>query len=245
MPLSLSFILGAAFAIIGLVNAGLAAWLWTFPMAPDPGGTDPNGKSTAPPFWSKVHRLLGYTFSAVYLVLMAEMVPRLWQHQEGLQGPVLLHALLGILIAPILIAKILVIRKFQKFGKRLPWFGGLICAFSLLIIALVIQPAGKIVSAKALQPIEMRGKEIVMTRCQECHGSSTILNETRSYDEWLEIYEEMQEEALETPGVQPLGSSDAPAVATFLSGGTTIPSSRLTEEDENRSGRDRSGKDED
>ena len=149
MPLSLSFILGVAFAVIGLLNAGLAAWLWTFPMAPDPGGTDPNGKSTAPPFWNKVHRLLGCTFSVIYLALMFEMVPRLWQHQEGLQGPVLLHALLGFLIAPVLIAKILVIRKFQKFGKRLPWFGGLVCAFAVLIIALAVQPAGRIVMAQA------------------------------------------------------------------------------------------------
>lgn len=94
MPLNLSFVLGVLFALIGLVNAGLAAWLWTFPMAADPGGKDPNGKSTAPLFWNKVHRLLGYAFAVIYLALMVEMVPRLWQHQEGLQGQVLLHAFL-------------------------------------------------------------------------------------------------------------------------------------------------------
>lgn len=35
-------------AAIAIVNAGLMAWLWRFPMRPDPSGRNPNGISTAP-----------------------------------------------------------------------------------------------------------------------------------------------------------------------------------------------------
>lgn len=54
--------LGLTFATIAVVNTALQAWLWTYPMVPDPSGADPHGKSSAPQFWTNVHRALGYAF---------------------------------------------------------------------------------------------------------------------------------------------------------------------------------------
>jgi hypothetical protein len=46
-------------ALIAVVNPALMAWLWRFPMVPDPACPDSNGVSTAPRFWAYVHRGLG------------------------------------------------------------------------------------------------------------------------------------------------------------------------------------------
>lgn len=110
MPATWTLWLGLAFADIAVVNTALQAWLWTYPMVPDPGGSDPHGKSSAPRFWTNVHRALGYTFLAIYLVLMWVMVPRLWEYLVEFDARMIAHAALGPLIGPVLIAKIFVIR---------------------------------------------------------------------------------------------------------------------------------------
>lgn len=218
MPLLLSFALGLAFAFIALVNASLAAWLWTFPMVPDPGGNDPNGRSTAPRFWTQVHRVLGVCFCLAYLALMSEMVPRLWQHQEGLESGVIIHALLGAAVGPLLAAKILIIRRFQKLGKRLPLLGGSIAVFSLTLIALVAGPASRIVLTPPItqSAAYWQGWKTVSTKCQQCHGSGTIFKESRSAEGWSEVFEEMLEESAESHPTDPLHPGDGRGVVEYL-----------------------------
>lgn len=67
-----TFRLGLTMAAIAVVNAGLMAWLWRFPMVPDPAGRDPNGVSTAPRSWTNVRRALGYVFLLVDLVPLGD-----------------------------------------------------------------------------------------------------------------------------------------------------------------------------
>ena len=48
MSMQTTMWLGFAMAAIAIGNAALMAWLWRFPMKPDPTGRDPHGVSTAP-----------------------------------------------------------------------------------------------------------------------------------------------------------------------------------------------------
>ena len=130
--------LGIAFLLIGVVATILQAWLWSFPMAPDPGGPDPNGKSTAPPFWTSVHRILGLLFVIIYIIMMVKMVPRLWEYQVELPARTVMHVVMGITIGMLLIAKIAIIRWFQHFGKALPMlgYGVLVCTVILSFLSL-------------------------------------------------------------------------------------------------------------
>ena len=76
---TISMWLGIAFLLLAIVATVLQAWLWSFPMVPDPGGPDPNGKSTAPRLGTLAHRISGLLFVLIYIVLMVEMIPRLWE----------------------------------------------------------------------------------------------------------------------------------------------------------------------
>jgi hypothetical protein len=133
MSTTLSMWLGIAFVVFAVVATILQAWLWSFPMVPDPGGPDPNGRSTAPRFWTQMHRLLGGLYVLIYVVLMVEMIPRLWEYQVELPARTVMHAVMGIVIGVMLVAKIAIIRWFQHFGTSLPALGlGLLAATIVL-----------------------------------------------------------------------------------------------------------------
>ena len=133
MSTTLSMWLGIAFVVFAVVATILQAWLWSFPMVPDPGGPDPNGRSTAPRFWTQMHRLLGGLYVLIYVVLMVEMIPRLWEYQVELPARTVMHAVMGIVIGVMLVAKISIIRWFQHFGTSLPALGlGLLAATIVL-----------------------------------------------------------------------------------------------------------------
>ena len=123
MSTTLSMWLGILFVVLAVVASILQAWLWSFPMVPDPGGPDPNGKSTAPKLWTSVHRLLGLMYVVIYVILMIEMVPRLWEYQFELPARTVMHACMGIVIGVLLVTKISIIRWLQHFGKALPALG--------------------------------------------------------------------------------------------------------------------------
>jgi len=130
--------LGIAFLFIGIFATIIQAWLWSFPMEPDPGGPDPNGKSTAPRFWTNAHRILGLAFVLIYVYMMYKMVPRLWEYQVELPPRTVMHLTMGIVIGMFLIAKIAIIRWFQHFGKALPMlgYGILVCTVILSVLSL-------------------------------------------------------------------------------------------------------------
>jgi mono/diheme cytochrome c family protein len=166
MSTTISMWLGIAFVMIGIVATIIQAWLWSFPMAPDPGGPDPNGLSTAPKFWTNTHRFLGLAYVLIYVVLMIEMVPRLWEYQVEFPSRTVMHICMGIIIGVLLIAKIAVIRWFQHFGKSLPTMGLMILMCTLILGTLSIPYAikahdfGDIMSAKNIERVGRSLKNI-------------------------------------------------------------------------------------
>jgi hypothetical protein len=157
MSLQTTLLLGVAMGTIAIVNVCLMAWLWRFPMAPDPTGRDPHGVSTAPRSWTNVHRALGYIFVLLYLALLVEMIPRLWEFRVATSTSAL-HGVLGLHIVLLLIIKIAIIRRYRHFGHRLPWVGGTLAVCTLLSVGVAVVPAWRVVQPlTALSPELDRG----------------------------------------------------------------------------------------
>lgn len=208
--------LGVAMAAIAIVNASLMAWLWRFPMKPDPTGRDPHGVSTAPRGPTNLHRLLGYVFVSIYAALLFEMLPRIGEYRVASTISIV-HALLGILIGVLLVVKIAVIRRFQRFGNRLPWIGGALAVSTLLAAALGIVPAWAVLQPRTpVTPELARGREVVARKCIQCHGASIIAGEREDADKWERITREMQEHSLEMPGKEPITDEERALAAAFL-----------------------------
>lgn len=216
MTLQTTIWLGLAMATIAIVNAGLMAWLWRFPMQPDPTGRDPNGVSTAPRSWTNVHRLLGYVFVLTYAALLIEMVPRIWEFRVA-NAISIFHGALGILIGALLIVKIAIIRRFQRFGNRLPWIGGTLAVTTVIVAALGVVPAWIVLRPRATLTADLaRGRDVVSNKCNQCHGASTIAGEREDARKWDRITREMQRFSRTIPGKEPISDEERLLAAAYL-----------------------------
>jgi hypothetical protein len=108
-------------------------YLWGFPFDHD------KLKSSAPPRLMLLHRILGYGYAAIYVILMTQMVPRLWQYQIEFAPRTVLHLLFGMTIGVLLIIKIAIVRFFKHLESALiPWLGTAVLVCSVLLLGLSV-----------------------------------------------------------------------------------------------------------
>jgi len=240
MGATVSMWLGIAFLGLGIAATLLQAWLWRFPMAPDPGGPDPHGRSTAPRSLTNLHRIVGATFVVIYAIMMVQMVPRLWEYQVELPARTIIHACMGITIGFLLVTKIAIIRWFQHFGKALPMIGATIMLCTLLLSFLSVPyalrahdfgsaetPANLERVARLLAPIDLgrptselltsagleHGREVLTNQCVVCHDLRTILRRPYTPEGWRDVVWRMAEK----PQIQrPLREADLAPVTAYL-----------------------------
>jgi cytochrome c5 len=216
MTMQTTIALGFLMAAIAIVNTALMAWLWRFPMQPDPTGRDPNGVSTAPRSWTNVHRMLGYVFVLTYAVLLFEMLPRTWEFRVANAWSVV-HGAFGVLVGVLLVVKIAVIRRFQRFGNRLPWIGGALAASTLIVAGLGIVPAWQVMRPFAPLSAELaQGRNVVARKCNQCHGASTIASEREDARKWTRITRKMQRFSQKFAGKEPITDEERIAAAAYL-----------------------------
>jgi hypothetical protein len=208
--------LALVMAAIAVINASLMAWLWRFPMQPDPTGRDPHGVSTAPRVPTNVHRALGYLFALTYALLLFEMVPRIWEFRVATASSIA-HGALGIVVGVLLVLKIAVIRRFQRFGHRLPWIGGALAVSTLIVAALGIVPAWRVLRPLTpLSPELARGRAVVSAKCNQCHGASTIVSEREDARKWSRITRRMQRFSRTIPGKEPISEEERLLATAYL-----------------------------
>jgi len=232
--------LGISFLLLAIAAVILQAWLWGFPM--DPPG-DPEGKSTAPRAWITVHRIVGLLYVLIYIVMMVEMIPRLWEYQTELPARTVFHAVAGITIGVLLITKFSIIRFFQHFGGALPaiGFGLLLCTVMLATLSLPFAMRAHGLGAKTLEAENLArvsraltrvefegsvsveslatpeslqlGRELLARKCVTCHDFRTVLKKPRSAQGWYDITLRMAEK----PSLStPITLGEVPIIAAYL-----------------------------
>ena len=70
-----NLVLGLSFLVLAFVNTLLMYRLWGYPY------DKARHRSSAPRSLVVIHRATGYAFVIIYIFLMSEMLPRLWQYQ--------------------------------------------------------------------------------------------------------------------------------------------------------------------
>src|SRR5437016_2695996 len=96
-------LLGFSFFLVALAATLLMFYLWGFPFDHE------KLRSSAPPRLMLLHRLLGWVYVAIYVVLMSQMVPRLWRYQVEFPARTVAHLLLGMTIGSLLLVKIVIV----------------------------------------------------------------------------------------------------------------------------------------
>ncbi len=125
--------LGSLFLLLAVTLTFLMFYLWKFPF------DKTKHQSSAPAPLMRLHRGLGYLFVLIYLILMWDMVPRLWSYQIELPARTVFHLTLGLTIGAVLIVKIAVVRWFKHLEARLaPILGTTLLICTLLLTGLAL-----------------------------------------------------------------------------------------------------------
>jgi len=126
-------LLALLFVVVALVLTFLMFSVWRYPY------DHQKLKSAAPAWMSRSHRLLGFVYVALYVYMMWEMVPRLWDYQVELPARTVFHLAIGLAIGAMLIVKLAVVRFFKHLEARLaPILGTMLLIASLLLVSLAL-----------------------------------------------------------------------------------------------------------
>lgn len=128
MSTTTSMWLGILFLILAIVAVFLQAWLWGPKF-----WNEAEKKTEAPKLWLRIHAGVGYLYGLIYVVMMWQMFPRLWEYQYVLPARTVFHAVVAIVIGVLLITKILILLFFRHFEEAMPKFG-----FGLLLCTVVL-----------------------------------------------------------------------------------------------------------
>ena len=130
MSIVTSAILGLVFLGLGIGATFSMYYLWGFPF------DKTTRKSAAPKRLMLVHRVLGYAYGIVYIIMMVQMVPRMWQYQVELPPRTVAHLILGLLIGIILVVKIAILRFFRHLEEWMPYLGTALLVSTVLLLGL-------------------------------------------------------------------------------------------------------------
>src|SRR5690606_25174297 len=104
MDIALSATIGLLFLLTGAAALFLMMHLWRYPV-------DPRTRIRAAPIvLVRLHRAIGWVYVLLYLVMMVEMVPRLWLYQIELPARSVAHVALGIGVGVVLLVKLAILR---------------------------------------------------------------------------------------------------------------------------------------
>lgn len=126
-------VFGIGFVVIAGILTFLMFNIWKYPFDHE------NLRSSAPAWMIRSHRLLGLVYVLIYIYLMWQMVPRLWDYQIELPARTVMHLTLGMGIGAILVTKITIVRFFKHMeAKLVPALGTALFIASLMLIFLAL-----------------------------------------------------------------------------------------------------------
>lgn len=174
------------------------------------------GSSTANKGFRILHRTMG-GLAILFWVGVVVLTMRQARQSHGiLSSTSTTITILSSLFLPILIAKVVIIRKYPELRNRLFTLGTILFAFgfSMFLIALLPQVTG---SSQALLEIAgesdfVIGRDLFVVKCSKCHRIESILTADRSPKEWEKTIEIMAKK-----DVTWISESEAARIHKFLS----------------------------
>ena len=132
MDTATSAIFGLLFLTLGFAAVFLMFRIWGYPF------DEVAHRSSAPRSLVVIHRLVGLSYVVLYLVMMSQMVPRLFEYQVEFQVRTIAHIMLGVSIGLLLILKLSILRAFRHFSGALPYIGTAILWCTVMLVSLSV-----------------------------------------------------------------------------------------------------------
>ncbi|PRP90129.1 Photosystem P840 reaction-centre cytochrome c-551 [Enhygromyxa salina] len=138
MSVTTSMWLGVLFLALAVAAVLLQAWLWGPKF-----WNEETKKTEAPKRWLRFHAFVGYVYGLIYIAMMWNMFPRLWQYQYELPARTVIHAVVAIILGVLLITKIMILLFFRHFEEATPKFGFGLMLCTVVLITLSVPHAAR------------------------------------------------------------------------------------------------------
>ncbi|MDU9048874.1 MAG: photosystem P840 reaction-center cytochrome c-551 [Candidatus Electrothrix sp. Rat3] len=148
----------------------------------------------------KAHKVTGYIFIAFFIVILGVMLSKAGTYQEEFSPRTILHISLALLVIPLLFFKILIIRRFKRFEKRIPGIGLAVFLALFLLNSMTAgyyflhqSDIGKLsLSEKDAAVLdEKKGQELVGKKCGKCHTLERVFKAHKTDQGWTETVNRM------------------------------------------------------
>lgn len=179
------------------------------------------GRQSTDPRLVRIHKIAGWTFALVYVVMAMVMTERMTRHWEPLSALTTVHGTLAVALLLLLTVKIAVPRLFPGLSQHLFSIGlaAFLMSFTLVGISAGYYLVLKIrhipyISHNDLSNTEVdaqRGKQFLIVKCSTCHIVKDILTR-KSPGEWETTVNRMVK--LAAPQITP---GEARQIIYFLS----------------------------
>ena len=128
---------GLLFLTLGFAAVFLMFKIWGYPF------DEERHVSSAPRWLVAVHRVIGISYVVLYIILMYQMVPRLFEYQVEFPPRTVAHLMLGVTIGLLLILKLAILRAFNHFSGALPYIGTALLWCTTMVVSLSVPFAYK------------------------------------------------------------------------------------------------------
>ncbi len=189
------------------------------------------------------HRIFGFAFLAIYIVMMVQMVPRLWTYQIEFPPRTVVHFSLGMAVGVLLILKIAIVRFFPRLDQSLvPMLGTSILVSSVVLIGISVPAAfqeaiatGKLFSPENRERVQRLllqtgleeseceryasqqslrdGQRVLRHECIDCHDLRTVLAKPRTPTNWRQTVSRMADR---TSALDPIDENEQWQVTAYL-----------------------------
>lgn len=157
----------------------------------------------------KAHRVLGYLFVAIFFVMTVLMIYRAGTYQEELSPRALLHIALGLLLIPLIVTKILIVRRFKRLASHLLGLGAAIFLTAFVLNGISagyyflhrsdIRYVSLSEHDSGVLDVEL-GRWLVTQKCAKCHSLERTFRAFKTEEEWTTTINRMA--AFDAPNIR-------------------------------------------
>ena len=157
----------------------------------------------------KFHRILGYIFILLYLVMLVDMIIEVSEAAIEFSPRIAIHLSLALLLFPLLMIKVLIVRYYKRLYSHLVNLGLIIFFLSFVMVLIsagyyllhanppakntpvTMNSAAQLSEQEELDALYVKGKKILTQKCSLCHNHDRINKAKKNQQDWKNTLERM------------------------------------------------------
>lgn len=148
----------------------------------------------------KTHRIFGYLFVVIFIIMLFLMIQKVSTYQEEFSPRAILHIALGSILIPLIIIKILIVRRFKRLGSHLLGIG--IAVFITAFVLNSVTAGHYFLHQSDIRYVaisdsdsdvldETMGRQLVTQKCGKCHTLERVFRAFKSDEGWTNTINRM------------------------------------------------------